>query len=82
MKHSENKPRLLIAMRSELPEAFFGSREWARLNAIADIIPGFPHTDFDTAEGAEALAEADILLAAWMQSCRGYLLYRMALLEG
>jgi phosphoglycerate dehydrogenase-like enzyme len=65
MKHSENKPRLLIAMRSELPDAFFGSHEWARLNAVTDIIPGFPHTDFDTADGAKALAEADILLAAW-----------------
>lgn len=65
MTHSQDKPRLLIAMRSELPEGFFGPREWARLNAVTHIIQGFPHTDFDTAEGAEALAEADILLAAW-----------------
>ncbi len=65
MRPSQNKPRLLIAMRRELPQGFFGSREWARLNAVTDIIPGFPYTDFDTAEGAEALAEADILLAAW-----------------
>lgn len=62
---SGNKPKLLIAMRSELPEGFFGVREWARLNAVADIIAGFPYTDFDTFDGAEALAEADILLAAW-----------------
>ncbi|WP_245422758.1 hydroxyacid dehydrogenase [Neorhizobium huautlense] len=60
-----SKPRLLIAMRSELPEGFFGPREWARLNAVTDIIAGFPYTDFDAAEGAKALAEADILLAAW-----------------
>jgi phosphoglycerate dehydrogenase-like enzyme len=65
MKHSQDKPRLLIAMRSELPEGFFGPREWARLNAVTDIIPGFPHADFDTADGAEALAGADIMLAAW-----------------
>ncbi|MQB28609.1 dehydrogenase [Agrobacterium tumefaciens] len=52
-------------MRSELPEGFFGPREWARLNAVTHIIPGFPYTDFDTADGTEALAEADILLAAW-----------------
>lgn len=65
MRQHQNKPRLLIAMRSELPEGFFGPREWARLNAVTDIIPGFPYTDFDTVAGAEALAEADILLAAW-----------------
>ncbi|MCZ7866180.1 MULTISPECIES: hydroxyacid dehydrogenase [Agrobacterium] len=65
MRQSQDKPRLLIAMRNELPEGFFGSREWARLNAIADIIPGFPYTDFDTAAGAEALVDADILLSAW-----------------
>ena len=65
MRQFQKKPRLLIAMRQELPEGFFGAREWARLNAVADIIPGFPYTDFDTAAGAEALAEADILLAAW-----------------
>ncbi|QXC52421.1 hydroxyacid dehydrogenase (plasmid) [Agrobacterium salinitolerans] len=65
MRHPQNKPRLLIAMRRGLPQGFFGSREWARLNAVTDIIPGFPYTDFDTAKGAEALAEADILLAAW-----------------
>lgn len=59
------KPKLLIAMRNELPQGFFGPREWARLNAATDIIPGFPYTDFDTVEGAKALAEADILLAAW-----------------
>ncbi|TZG32505.1 hydroxyacid dehydrogenase [Agrobacterium sp. B1(2019)] len=52
-------------MRNELPAGFFGSREWARLNSIADVIPGFPYTDFDTAAGAEALADADILLSAW-----------------
>lgn len=65
MKKSPDKPRLLIAMREELPKGFFGSREWARLNAVTDIIAGFPYTDFDTAEGNKALAEADILLAAW-----------------
>ncbi len=65
MRQSQDKPRLLLAMRDELPGGFFGSREWARLNAITDIIPGFPYTDFDTAAGAEALAEADILLSAW-----------------
>lgn len=65
MRPSQDKPRLLIAMRNELPEGFFGSREWARMNAVTDIIPGFPYTDFDTEAGAEALAEADILLAAW-----------------
>jgi phosphoglycerate dehydrogenase-like enzyme len=62
---SRSKPKLLIAMRNELPGGFFGPREWARLNAVTDIIPGFPFSDFDTAEGAEALADADILLAAW-----------------
>ncbi|WP_172717097.1 hydroxyacid dehydrogenase [Neorhizobium sp. T6_25] len=65
MTGSQRKPRLLIAMRDELPEGFFGSREWARLKAVADVIPGFPFTDFDSPAGAEALAEADILLAAW-----------------
>ncbi|UXS34295.1 hydroxyacid dehydrogenase [Agrobacterium tumefaciens] len=65
MRQFQKRPRLLIAMRQELPEGFFGTREWARLNAVTDIIPGFPYTDFDTATGAEALAEADILLAAW-----------------
>lgn len=59
------KPKLLIAMRNELPDGFFGHGEWARLNAVTDVIPGFPFTDFDTAAGAEALAGADILLAAW-----------------
>lgn len=65
MTISDKKPKLLIAMRRELPDGFFGPPEWARLTAVADIIPGFPHTDFDTVEGAEALSEADILLAAW-----------------
>lgn len=65
MTGSRRKPRLLIAMRNELPEGFFGPHEWARLKAVADIIPGFPYTDFDGPEGAGALAEADILLAAW-----------------
>jgi len=65
MSMNSNKPKLLIAMRSELPEGFFGPREWARLTAMTDVIPGFPYTDFDTAEGAAALSDADILLAAW-----------------
>jgi phosphoglycerate dehydrogenase-like enzyme len=65
MTKSDKKPKLLIAMRSELPEGFFSGREWARLNAVTDIIDGFPYTDFDTDQGRQALAEADILLAAW-----------------
>lgn len=65
MSKGGGKPKLLIAMRSELPQGFFGAREWARLNAVTDIVDGFPYTDFDTEEGRRALAEADILLAAW-----------------
>ncbi|WP_244564690.1 hydroxyacid dehydrogenase [Rhizobium sullae] len=65
MTGSSRKPRLLVAMRDELPEGFFGPHEWVRLKAVVDVIPGFPFTDFDTLTGAEALAEADILLAAW-----------------
>ncbi|WP_162894894.1 hydroxyacid dehydrogenase [Rhizobium terrae] len=65
MRGNHNKPRLLIAMRDELPEGFFGPCEWARLKAATDIVSGFPYTDFDAPAGAEALAEADILLAAW-----------------
>jgi phosphoglycerate dehydrogenase-like enzyme len=59
------KPKLLISMRPELPEGFFGPREWARLHAVADVIPGHPHIDVDTPAGAAALGEADILLGAW-----------------
>lgn len=65
MTQHQTKPKLLIAMRDELPEGFFGKDEWARLNAVTDILPGFPFTDFDSAAGAKALKEADILLAAW-----------------
>ncbi len=65
MSRHDKKPKLLIAMRSELPEGFFSAHEWARLNAVTDIIDGFPYTDFDTGEGRKALADADILLAAW-----------------
>ncbi len=65
MSTLNRKPKLLIAMRGELPDGFFGPREWARLTAVTDVIDGFPYTDFDTIEGAEALADADILLAAW-----------------
>lgn len=65
MSRHDKKPKLLIAMRSELPEGFFSAHDWARLNAVTDIIDGFPYTDFDTGKGREALADADILLAAW-----------------
>lgn len=65
MNQQAGKPKLLIAMRSESPDGFFGPHEWARLNAVTDVIPGFPYIDFDTAESAKALSEADILLAAW-----------------
>ena len=65
MSMSDKKPKLLIAMCSELPEGFFSAREWVRLNAVTDVIDGFHYTDFDTKQGLQALAEADILLAAW-----------------
>lgn len=59
------KPKLLAAMRHELPAGFFGSEEWARLAAVTDIVSREAFTDFDGAAGAAALRDADILLAAW-----------------
>lgn len=59
------KPKLLLAMREELPTGFCGPDEWARLEAATDIISRDVFTDFDTPAGAAALRDADILLAAW-----------------
>lgn len=65
MSEVRSKPKLLIAMRRELPDGFFGPTQWERLHAVTDVIAGFPYIDFDTPSGAKALAEADIILAAW-----------------
>ncbi len=59
------KPKLLLAMRDELPAGFCGAEEWARLEAVTDIISRDAFTDFDTPTGAAALRDADIMLAAW-----------------
>tara|TARA_R110002124_G_scaffold63350_43_gene173562 strand:- start:29050 stop:30072 length:1023 start_codon:yes stop_codon:yes gene_type:complete len=59
------KPKLLLAMREELPAGFLGPAEWARLDAVADVISRKAFTDFDDEAGAVALQQADILLAAW-----------------
>ena len=59
------KPKLLLAMREELPAGFCGPEEWARLEAVTDIISRDAFTDFDDLAGAAALRGADIMLAAW-----------------
>lgn len=59
------RPKLILAMRDELPAGFFGPDEWQRLEAVTDVVSRTAFTDFDTGAGAAALAEADILLAAW-----------------
>lgn len=59
------KPKLVLAMRDELPAGFFGAEEWARLDAVVDVVSRTACTDFDAPAGAAALAAADILLAAW-----------------
>jgi phosphoglycerate dehydrogenase-like enzyme len=52
-------------MRPELRGGFFGSPEWARLEAVAGIVSREAFADFDSREGAAALSQAEILLAAW-----------------
>lgn len=59
------KPKLILAMRDELPTGFFGPDEWRRLEAVADVVSRKAFSDFDSGRGAAALAEADILVAAW-----------------
>lgn len=59
------KPRLVLAMRDELPAGFFGEVEWLRLETVADVVSRHAFSNFDDASGAAALGEADILLAAW-----------------
>lgn len=65
MTNPAPKPRLILAMREELPGGFFGKTEWQRLDAVSDVLSRKALTSFKTDEGRAMLGEADILLAAW-----------------
>ena len=59
------KPRVVLAMREELPAGLFTDALWARLEAVAELPSRRALTSFGTEEARALLAEAEILLACW-----------------
>jgi len=59
------KPKLIFAMNEGLVPRFFGTKQWDRLNAAAEILSPKSFTDFTTPEASRLLQHAEVIIGAW-----------------
>ena len=60
-----SKPRLLLAMRAELPHGLLRDEHWDRLARVTEIPTRDAFPSFETASAQALLADTEIILAGW-----------------
>jgi phosphoglycerate dehydrogenase-like enzyme len=60
-----SRPTAVLAMYPGLETQLFGTEEWARLDAVVDVLDRTPLSSFSDPQADAVLHEAEILIAGW-----------------